>query len=127
MLVLEFAKETCLCDSLLRNPMGYTFQGLHFSNVVAKTYLILEMRHLKIFFASTASSDQLCIKHSVSTSRRKIKILLRSLEYLLQFLIACFCAPICKIEERRIYRDKNTGKLKQNGDVPKSWDYSRRV
>lgn len=95
--------------------------------ILAKTYLILEMRHLKIFFASTANSDQLRIKHSVSTSRRKIKILLRSVEYLLQFLIACFCAPVCKIEERRIYRDKNTDKLKQNGDMPKSWDYSRRV
>lgn len=119
MLVLEFAKKICLYVSLLRNPIGYIFQVLYFSNVVAKTYLILEMWHLKIFFISTVSSDQHHIK-------QEKKILLRSLEYLQQSLIACFCASTCKLEEQCIYRDKKTGEKKQDWDMPKSWDYSRR-
>lgn len=106
MLVLEFAKKICLHVSLLRNPIGYIFQVLYFSNVVAKTYLIVEMWHLKIFFISTARSDQHHIK-------QQKKILLRTLEYLEQSLIACFCASACKLEEQSIYRDK-TGEQKQN-------------
>lgn len=58
--------------------------------------------------------------------QEKKKILLRSLEYLLQSLITCLCASACKLEEQCTYRDKNTGEQRQNRDVPKSRDYSRR-
>jgi len=69
-LVLGFAKKICVYVSLVRNPKGYIFQVPYFSNVVAKSYLMLEIRHLKIFFAFAASSDQHHIKHSVGALKR---------------------------------------------------------
>lgn len=127
MLVLEFAKKICLYVSLLRNPIGYIFQVPYFRNVVATTYLRLEMWHLlKNIFCFCCKLRPASYKTFSKHFQEKKKILLRSLEYLLQSLITCLCASTCKLEEQCTYRGKNTGEQRQNRDVPKSRDYSRR-